>query len=166
MSYGLDSFHDPSFDDDHNPYRVPDVSERSRQRVTGSPGRTLLPFRIACVLQVATVLIGTIVAWFEIESIIVTGPLLTVLGITVLTMAIRIQSMLGALVGGSGPTISLLVFLVILVFDLGPREAQIPVSVIASLYAMTCVPLIIIACILVSTGDPVRSVVHDGSPVQ
>ncbi|MCA9061775.1 MAG: hypothetical protein KDA96_01870 [Planctomycetaceae bacterium] len=124
--------------DDLNPYRAPstlsfDVAEYPRH------GWRLV-FRIVFSLQLITIVLGTVACLIDVESVVVTGPILTFFGIIVVIVAIRIRLLMGTIYGASGPLISLFVLGVIVLFGLRPAQAQVPVSVIAMVYAMASIP--------------------------
>jgi hypothetical protein len=92
----------------------------------------------------------------DVESILFTGPALTFSGtaLALVTRSLRSWNVLAY--GLSGPLVSALGALLILVFSWGPSEAQEPILAISILYAMLSIPtaLIVFPKILYWTASP------------
>lgn len=130
--------------DDTNPYRAPGVGRPIPAAVVDSRKRPGW-FLIAISVQVITILIGAVATLVYIESILVSGAVLSIIGIVVAMMSLRHKwgdlYVLTAIFGGSGPILSAGCFLLINLQDWGPSAATEPIGVIAVIYACSFLPL-------------------------
>ena len=126
------------FDDVDNPYRAPEVSfEVVRER---APRGAYFWVRSFIIMQMLIAVVGTAAAFVDVETIVATGPILSVFGIFGTIACVRKRYDFGALIGASGPVISVAIFLIIQLFNWGPTEAQEPVPLIGAVYmAILCV---------------------------
>jgi hypothetical protein len=126
------------FDDFDNPYRAPEVPfDVVRESV---PRGAYFWVRSFIVLQMLVAVVGTAAAFVDVETIVITGPILSIFGIFGGIACVRKRYGFGALIGASGPVICLAIFLIIQLFSWGPSEAQEPVPLIGAVYmAILCV---------------------------
>ena len=126
------------FDDVDNPYRAPEVPlDVVRER---APRGAYFWVRSFIMMQMLVAVVGTAAAFVDVHTIVVTGPILSIVGIFVTIACVRKRYGFGTLIGVSGPVISLAIFLIIQLFSWGPSEAQEPVPLIGALYmAIFCV---------------------------
>jgi hypothetical protein len=126
------------FDDFDNPYRAPEVPfEVVRER---APRGAYFWVRSWIILQMIVAVVGTAAAFVDVETIVATGPILSIFGIFGTIACVRKRYYLGALIGASGPVISVAIFLVIFLLNLSPTAAQKPVPLMGAVYmAVLCV---------------------------
>lgn len=118
-----------------NPYRVSDVPlEPERGLVVPRSGY----FWIAAGmwLQLLTVIVGLGFARWKVDSIVGTGPILSILGIVLAILSYRKGLLSGVLLGLSAPAFSVMVFLIIFLQNWSPHDAQQPVPVIIGIYLL------------------------------
>ena len=121
-----------------NPYAAPRAfAPPPRRPRTGREARLL--WSVLCCAQMAFTIIAIVAAFVNIESITVSGPLLSLLGCGIALAAglgggSGFQRIAATLFGLSAPAISFFCLMLILLMDWGPSRAQQPVSVIALLY--------------------------------
>jgi len=99
---------------------------------------------VASVLQLITVCVGVPIAWFNIESILFSGPIVSILGLLTTILAIRARSgntLLLSIFGLSGPAISVGTFALIAYQEWSPSDAQEPVSMLLIWYVLIVVPM-------------------------
>ncbi len=123
---------------DDNPFRAPQSSFQPVERKSHPKLRLL---RIFVGLQCTTIALGVAFALYDIESIVVTGPILSVTGVGAALFSRRHQQAGGIIFGLSGPVITLFCFVLIDQLNWSPRNAQYPVSLIAMVYATCTLPL-------------------------
>ena len=87
-------------------------------------------------LQLLAAIIATGLAWFDIETILGTGPGGSAVGIVVFVMARRLKDKLGIYIGLSAPILTLGCTLLIMIFNWGPGDAQMPIALILSFYTL------------------------------
>ncbi len=85
-------------------------------------------------LQMLVVLIGLGVACWQVESIIGTGPILSIVGIIVAVLSYQRSMKGGVLFGLSGLGLCVGVFLTIFLLDWSPGDARIPVPIMGGVY--------------------------------
>lgn len=125
------------FEDPDNPYRAPEMLFELAQEVV--PKGQYFWVRLLLILQLMTALIGNVAAFVDVETIVASGPILSILGILVTIASLRRRFHLGLWIGMSGPAISLIIFLVIFLQHWNPSEAQKPIPILAALYvAVVC----------------------------
>ena len=126
------------FDDFDNPYRAPEVPfEVVRD---SAPRGAYFWVRLWISLQMLVAVVGTFAAFIDVHTIVATGPILSMIGISGTIACVRKRYGFGAVTGVSAPIISLAIFLIIQLFSWGPTEAQEPVPLIGAVYlAILCV---------------------------
>ena len=126
------------FDEFDNPYRAPEVPfEVVRESV---PRGAYFWVRSFIILQMLVAVVGTAAAFVDVETIVATGPILSIFGIFGTIVCVRKRYYFGALTCASGPVISVAIFLVIFLLNWSPTEAQEPVPLIGAVYlAILCV---------------------------
>ena len=92
------------------------------------------------VLQLVSIWLATIVSGFDVESIIVSGPVISILGIIICLLGLLKRDWWVALTGISALFYSMLVFIFIASFEITPVEAQQPVPMFNATYAMLMTP--------------------------
>ncbi len=97
---------------------------------------------MAWVLIVYTlgILIAAIAAMVEIESIVGSGPIMSLVGIWIAFLSYRRDRPIGLFYGLAVPTVSVFCFIVINGMDWGPSDAHVPVSAFLVLFAWACIP--------------------------
>lgn len=123
---------------DDNPYITP---RSSFDPIEDRAAKTLRALRLCTGLQCTTIVLGVAAAFYDIESIVGTGPVLFFIGIPVAVLSRRLSLTMGLAFGVSGPAISLLCLMLINVLGWSPGDAQQPVSAIAAAYTTFALPL-------------------------
>lgn len=100
-------------------------------------GKTLV---ILVIVQMVAIGLALAAALLEIETIVVSGPLLSASGAIIAGLAAPRGLWRNLLYGLSVPLISLMSFLLIQVFDWGPHAARIPIGILLSLFALASLP--------------------------
>src|SRR4051794_13123356 len=96
------------------------------------------------VVQLSLAFIALVVCWFNVESIIVTGPLLVLVGLA-LAVAVRpLGTWTPLFLGLSGPLVSALIAFLIAAFRLQPQQAEWPVFTIFAIYLVLIVPISVV----------------------
>jgi hypothetical protein len=90
--------------------------------------------RIFWVVHALCFSVAMVIATSEIHTIVVSGPLLSVLGLFVAAISFSHSSRVGVIAGLSTPALCLFLFVLIAGLQLGPREAERPVFVLGWLY--------------------------------
>ncbi len=93
---------------------------------------------IASLLLLCTVT-ATCICWYEVQSIVGSGPALILIGIIMVIIAKRHKNNLGVWIGLSPLFISILCSVIIMAFNLNPPDAQMPISVIITIYALALI---------------------------
>jgi hypothetical protein len=93
------------------------------------------------IVQMAAIGVALAAAIAEIETIVVSGPLLSAVGvlITVLAAARRLRQSVGF--GLAVPAISMVCFALIHVFEWAPHQAQTPIGALLAVFAFASLPL-------------------------
>ena len=125
------------FDDVDNPYRAPEVPfEVVREH---APRGAYFWVRSFIIMQMLVAVVGTAAAFVDVETIVITGPILSIFGVFGIIACARKRYNFGVWIGASGPAICLAIFLIIQLFSWGPSEAQEPVPPIGAFYmAILC----------------------------
>ena len=123
---------------DDNPFRAPQLSFEPAETKFE---RILRRLRICLGLQCAIIVFGVAAAFYNIYSIVVTGAILSLVGILTAFFSRRSTLTYGWIFGLSGPAISSACFVLIHLLDWGPTDAQHPVSIIAVVYTTFALPL-------------------------
>jgi len=100
---------------------------------------------ILCLVQLWGTAVAVALAAHEIESIVVTGPVFTLLGLVVVTLGAIDGRGTAVLYGLSAGLISLFVFLLINGKGWGPGPAAFPVTLILLGYELAIVPIGLLA---------------------
>ena len=117
-------------------YYLDELSKHAQTASSTEKKKSSSAFFRYSVIQGAVTLISLIFCLYEVESIVITGPILGLIGFIVAWLAKRSKLKIGILIGLSAPSISLSCLLIIVGFDLSPMEAQGPVSAIISVYTV------------------------------
>ena len=127
--------------DDHNPYRAPEtLYEPAIEQLDRHP----LWFRFAIFFQLLTIAVGVVLAVFDIETILGTGPILALLGLVVFLQTKRQDGSrrpLSLVFGVSGPMVAVICFLLIFCLEWSPRAAHFPIGAIAVCYSLLFLPM-------------------------
>lgn len=121
-------------DDWDNPYRAPEVAFEPTS-VSVPPGTGFFWVRLLLGLQVLIIVVSTGLAVLHTESIVGSGPVLSVSGILLAVVSLRRKLSLGVWTGAAAPAFSLFVFLTIFLNRWNPAEAREPVLIMGVVYA-------------------------------
>ena len=91
-----------------------------------------------CFVQCVVIVIA--VEAFNIESIIGSGPIFALVGISIAFLAIRQRNFFVAIFGASAPLFALFIFFLINVLSWGPADADQPVQWMSAAYAFFALP--------------------------
>ena len=94
--------------------------------------------RMASLLLLSAV-IATCICWYNVESIVISGLVISIIGIIMAIIARRHKNKLGVKVGLSALFISIFCGAIILIFSLNPRDAQMPISAIVTIYTLALI---------------------------
>lgn len=86
-------------------------------------------------------IISVLIAWINIESIIFSGPINSILGFIIIYLSIKAERKSGIWLGTYPSLVSVLSFFIIYYNSYSPREAQIPIGILIS-FAGGCFTLI------------------------
>jgi hypothetical protein len=103
-------------------------------------------------LQIVGILIATVAALMEIESIVASGPLLTLNGLLIAVVGYRRRRPPAFYFGLYAPSVSLICFLIIFFNRWGPSAAARPIGALVALLAFVGIPLGVYALVSLS-GD-------------
>ncbi len=98
-------------------------------------------FNLLAVLQVIGVLIALLFAWGNIESIVFSGPLLSVTGLVLFVVSLFWRLWLGAMFAAAVPLLSVTCFATIATNRWSPTEAYYPINSVLTAFALIHVPL-------------------------
>lgn len=125
------------FEDFDNPYRAPEVPFEVVQESTPRGGYFWVRLWIS--LQMLTAVVGTVAAFIDVEAIVVTGLILSIVGIFGIIACVRRRLHFGTLISASGPAVSVAIFLIIFLLNWSPTAAQGPVPLMGATYmALVC----------------------------
>ena len=96
-------------------------------------------------LQVLATLVAAAAAAVDVESIIGTGPALTVAGVALVIVARPARSWWVLAMSLSAPAVCIFCAALIVACEWGPSDAQTPISIIAAGYAVLATPLAAVA---------------------
>ena len=100
----------------------------------------------ATLVQIAGTILGLIACLADVESILVSGPWLTFSGMATVSLARPLCSRRVMVYGISAPVFCALVAALIILFELGPNEAQEPISWVFGFYTLfVAIPAAILA---------------------
>jgi len=139
--------------------------EESRQPLVLRSDGARWTFAVLCGLQILGVSGAVVAAVIDIESIVVTGPLFSVLGVLVALGSLASRSAFNAIFGLSAVAMSLFFLLWIVSLSWSPGDAQKPVSTALICYETLILPVALLA--LYRTLVPrVPSLTTDARPWQ
>jgi hypothetical protein len=95
--------------------------------------------------QVLSIVVAMVAASIEFRSIVVTGPILCVIGLALATATRPLRSWMAQLFALSGPLISAFCALLIAVFHLGPGDARRPILTIFATYILFAIPVALVS---------------------
>lgn len=101
----------------------------------------------AWALQMVAMAGSLILALCAFESIIFTGPLLSIAGLVLAAIACRLQSVTVLVHGLSAPVVCAFGAMLISANQWGPTPARAPITIILVLYTVLCLPLAALAFI-------------------
>ena len=107
--------------------------------------RLTITLGVLCLGQLWGTAVAIAVAATEIESIVVTGPTFTVLGLLVVLLGAIDGRMMAVWFGLSAGLVSLLVFVLINAMGWGPDPAATPVTLILLSYELAVIPIGLLA---------------------
>lgn len=142
-----------------NPYRAPDVILDPEPGFV-VPRSGYFWVELGMWLQLLTVIVGLGVASWKVDSIVGTGPVLSILGILLAIFSYRKSVLTGLLPGLSGPAFSVVVFLIIFFRNWSPHDAQYPVPIMITGYLV----VVLLAVLLMLTQ--IRNRQQSTSPSQ
>jgi hypothetical protein len=90
-------------------------------------------------------LLATIAAWDVIQSIILSGPILGVTGLTVALLSFRGRRPIGFHYGLAAPTVAIVSFFFINFLSWSPSEAWMPVGALATVFSVISIPACVAA---------------------
>lgn len=117
-----------------NPYAAPHLPLERPRRPAPSGRGLLIP--ILSSLQTLTLVVGIGWMFFNIETIMGSGPIYCVFGLLVIIAAFFQWSPMAILFGGQAIGYSLFIFLLIYLLDWGPAEADLPVKIMTIAYTL------------------------------
>ena len=126
---------------------IKDVSTKSYQSSQTSqdnrPNRILANSNIELmtVIQIIVIIGALIGSFVEIRTILLSGPMLSAIGLVVAWTSYRCDKRLGIVVGLSGFLITLFCISLILIFNWLPQEAETPIRIIGLIYSFLVLPL-------------------------
>ncbi|MCA9051828.1 MAG: hypothetical protein KDA89_23985, partial [Planctomycetaceae bacterium] len=121
---------------DDNPYRAPGLIEDPKSAPAESGRNVLTWTRAMILLQSASILICLPIAWIEIESILVSGPVVSLSGFVSAFFSRRCGNRAGWWFGLSGFGITVSCFLLINIYQWGPADARVPVIRVLNVYTL------------------------------
>lgn len=92
-------------------------------------------------IQTVGIAVGVLATFFDIESILFSGPLLSFTGVLTAVLGYRRSLMAAFYFGLSLPTMSLLTFCLIFGLQWGPAQAEVPVSRLVAGFGLLVIPL-------------------------
>lgn len=119
----------------------------------GPPAPALLRLRIVAATASAVCLIATVlIITVDVESVVITGPLIFILGVLLLIRAVRANAPRYMILGALHCAICLLFFMLVQLLHWGPPDASKPFAVMGTLYTI----LMGVVTLLICTGRRVR----------
>jgi hypothetical protein len=100
---------------------------------------------ILIVAQIVGILAAVIASVIQIESILVSGPLVSLVGLLISLVSFRRNDGVGLLFGLSTPSVAVLCFSIIFGMNWGPKEAAFPISCLLVAFAVLSVPAGVVA---------------------
>ncbi|MBK7996460.1 MAG: hypothetical protein IPK14_24750 [Blastocatellia bacterium] len=126
---------------------IKDVSTKAYQssqtNQNNRPNRILANgnIELMTVIQIIVIIGALIGSFVEIRTILLSGPMLSAVGLVVAWTSYRCNKRLGVVVGLSGFLISLFCISLILIFNWLPQEAETPIRIIGLIYSFLVLPL-------------------------
>lgn len=121
-----------------NPYAPPETLPEARGVAPWGRSANWLPKLIW--LQCATAVTALVFASYDIETIVISGPVFGLTGLMAAVTAVRHRDTRVAFLGASAPVFALFVFLLIFYSGWGPSEADQPVQAISAAYSLAALP--------------------------
>ena len=106
----------------------------------GHPRLWLLAHLAWIICLVATLLIAGV----DVESVIVTGPVIAAAGVTLLISAVRVRSTPHIILGATHVAICLLFFVLVQQLQWGPRQATGPFAIMGTIYTAVCAAMTVL----------------------
>ncbi len=107
-------------------------------------------------LQAIGTLCAALAALVEIETIVASGPILSLSGLVIVAWGVRRDSVWAFYSGLSAPTMSVVCFCIIYGLQWSPAQAGAPIGALVTLYAVASVPVAIAAIRQLSSAVAVR----------
>ena len=98
-------------------------------------------------MQLVMACITWLAAWYLLESILATGPLLMVIGFVFAMVVGPLDLWIPLLVGLSAPVVCAVGAFTIAAFRLNPKEAQLPILIILAIYLCVFLPAAAVAVV-------------------
>jgi hypothetical protein len=86
------------------------------------------------ILELFVALTATLLAWYDIESIMITGPVGSLTGLVLFILSAKSGYKTGIAAGLSAPVFSIVCFAFIFINEWGTTQAYFPVSIVITLY--------------------------------
>ncbi|MEQ9410271.1 MAG: hypothetical protein RIK87_21220 [Fuerstiella sp.] len=126
--------------DEANPYRAPKVAaEPSRPRFGPRDASSWL--RLGAVLQAIATVAAVVAAFVDIESIVFSGPVASVIGWFVAINGLKCRRPAATAFGLSATAMTIVTFLLINFMGWSPSDAQGPLPPLIVWYALIALPL-------------------------
>lgn len=84
-----------------------------------------------------------LIVFYDVKSVVVTGPIIAVIGIASVPLGIRGKYAWALLVGVANCAICLLFWMLVLTLDWSPQDAHVPFAVMGLAYTLATLPLAI-----------------------
>ncbi len=115
-----------------NPYQTPEVLPEPEREYLAT--RVCFWPKIWISVQLLVVVVGIGLSVATIFSIIGSGLVLSLAGIVMAICAYRLRLRWGIVLGASAPLFSVFIFALINIMEWSPRDAELPVPMMASVY--------------------------------
>jgi hypothetical protein len=109
------------------------------------------------IAQLLVMFVAVIAAWVNVESIIGTGPALSIIGLALAIVSMPCRSWIVLSFALSGPLVCMLGALLIARLHWGPSEASRPIAVLLSVYFVAALPLSAMARRRINTWLPTQA---------
>lgn len=100
---------------------------------------------IASIFVVAGFIISDLVAFWNVRTIIYSGPIMELAGVFALVVSLVIKNKLGIILGVVSTLIVLIIFLAIFLLDISPGEAQ---GLVPFFAAVCWIPILVLGILL------------------
>jgi hypothetical protein len=118
-----------------NPYRVPEVMfEPTVDKPRARPGYFWV--KLFLLLQLLTIMVSLGFAGYEVETIVGSGPVLSIVGLFLAVASAKKQLWFSFWWGISAPVFCAAVFLTIFLQSWSPSDARIPVPIMGGMYLL------------------------------